>query len=68
MTFVGWGAFIVGPGLVGGLAEVGGLRAALATVVLTTGGITLLAYRVQGNEERILDTRIPNTASEHPED
>ena len=68
VTFVGWGAFIVGPGLVGGLAEVGGLRAALATVVLTTGGITLLAYRVQGNEERILDTRIPNTASEHPED
>jgi MFS family permease len=46
VTFVGWGAFIVGPALIGGLAEVGGLRLALATVVLTTGTIAVLAYRV----------------------
>lgn len=46
VTFVGWGAFIVGPALIGGLAEVVGLRLALATVVLTTGAIAFLAYRV----------------------
>ena len=68
VTFVGWGAFIIGPGLIGGLAEVSGLRAALATVVLTTGAITLLAYRVSGRDGQSLDTPNPNAASEHPED
>lgn len=68
VTFVGWGAFIVGPGLVGGLAEVGGLRAALATVVLTTGAISLLAYRIRDTDTQALHTATPNATSEFSED
>ena len=68
VTFVGWGAFIVGPGFIGGLAEVGGLRAALATVVLTTGAITLLAYRIRGDTDQSLDKPRSTVTSEYSEE
>lgn len=68
VTFVGWGAFIVGPGVIGGLAEFSGLRAALATVVLTTGAITVLAYRVPSGDEQSLDEPSQSVAPEYSED
>lgn len=68
VTFVGWSAFIVGPALIGGLAEFIGLRAALATVVLTTGLISVLAYRIPRTDEQSLDTPNMNVSAEYSED
>lgn len=46
VTFVGYGAFLFGPVLVGTLADVAGLRLAMATVVLACLAIVALAGRV----------------------
>lgn len=43
VTFVGYGAFLVGPALVGGVADATTLRIALATVIAASVGIFLLS-------------------------
>lgn len=43
LTTVGYGGYLVGPVLVGGLAEVAGLRLALATILVAGVGISLLS-------------------------
>jgi len=46
VTTLGYGGFLLGPVLVGGLAEVLGLRAALLTIALAGIAIALLGARV----------------------
>lgn len=46
VTFVGYGAFLAGPALVGGAAEVTSLRTALATVIVAGVGIVFLSWRL----------------------
>ena len=46
VSIIGWSAFIISPALIGELAEVVGLRLALATVVLTSGIIAVATYRI----------------------
>lgn len=57
VTFVGWSAFIAGPAIIGGVTELIGLRLALGTVVLTSGLILLLSFRVP--------RRAPDTGNSH---
>jgi MFS family permease len=47
VTTVGYSAFVLGPPLVGALAGVTSLRAALAPVIASTAAIALLAQRVR---------------------
>ena len=42
-----WPAFLLGPPIIGGLAELFGLRAALAVVVLSAAAIIVLASFVR---------------------
>ena len=51
VTTLGYGGFLLGPVLVGGLAEVVGLRAALWTIALAGIAIALLGARVSPEEE-----------------
>ena len=51
VTTLGYGGFLLGPVLVGGLAEVLGLRAALWTIALAGIAIALLGARVSPEEE-----------------
>ncbi len=51
VTTLGYGGFLLGPVLVGGLAEVLGLRAALWTIALVGIAIALLGARVSPEEE-----------------
>ncbi len=46
VTTLGYGGFLVGPVLVGGLAEVLGLRAALGTIAVAGMAISMLSLRV----------------------
>lgn len=46
ISTIGWSSFVVSPGLIGGLSELVGLRGALATVVLTSALVTVLAARL----------------------
>ncbi len=46
VTTLGYGGFLVGPVLVGGLAEVLGLRAALGTIAVAGMAISILSLRV----------------------
>ena len=50
VTTLGYGGFLLGPVLVGGLAEVLGLRAALWTIALAGIAIALLGARVSTDE------------------
>ena len=50
ITTLGYGGFLVGPTLIGGLAEAIGLRAALATLMLAGAAIAALAGRVGAAE------------------
>ena len=63
VSIIGWSAFIISPALIGELAEVVGLRLALATVVLTSGVIAVATYRIpdigSGGE-----TRTPSESSQ----
>lgn len=43
LTTVGYGGYLFGPVLVGGIAQVAGLRLALATIVVAGSGIALLS-------------------------
>lgn len=52
VSVVGWSAFIISPALVGGLAEVVGLRAALAIVILTASLIAVLTYRIPDHDSQ----------------
>lgn len=47
LTTVGYGGYLFGPVLVGGIAEFAGLRLALATIVVAGGGIVLLSSLVR---------------------
>jgi hypothetical protein len=47
VTSFGYGGFLLGPGLVGGLAEVLGLRAALGVVALSGLAILALSARLE---------------------
>ena len=46
VTTIGYGAFVAGPPLVGALAGLTSLRAALAPVIASTAAIALLAQRL----------------------
>ena len=50
VSTVGWSAFIISPALIGGLAESVGLRAALASVILTSGVIAVLTARIPAHD------------------
>lgn len=50
ITTVGYSGFLIGPALIGGLAELLGLRSALAMLILIGGCILLLSMRI--NEPR----------------
>lgn len=52
VTFVGYGAFLAGPALVGGVAGATSLRVALATVVAAGVGIVLLSSKLPVPESR----------------
>ncbi len=52
ITTVGYGGFLLGPGLIGGLAELAGLRTALSTVVIAGVLIGLLSVRLAAAEHR----------------
>lgn len=47
ITVVGYTGFLVGPALIGGLAEVAGLRIALATLIAAGAAIAILALLLQ---------------------
>ena len=49
LTTVGYGGYLIGPILVGGIAEVAGLRLALATIVLAGLGIAFLSGLARQN-------------------
>jgi MFS family permease len=51
VTTLGYGGFLLGPVLVGGIAEVLGLRAALWTIAIAGIAIALLGARVSPEEE-----------------
>ncbi len=59
VTFVGYGAFLVGPALVGGVADVASLRIALAMVIAASVGIFLLSS--------ILPSRVDGDSAESVE-
>lgn len=46
ITFIGWSAFVIGPAIIGGLAELVGLRLALSAVVLAAGLIVVGALHI----------------------
>jgi MFS family permease len=48
VTTLGYGGFLLGPVIVGGLAELFGLRPALGTIAVAGGLIFTLALRVSG--------------------
>lgn len=52
VTTLGYGGFLMGPVIVGGLAEMFGLRTALATIALAGFLIALLALRATTTNER----------------
>lgn len=52
VTTLGYGGFLLGPVLVGGLAEVLGLRTALGTIAVAGALIFALSLRVSGRPER----------------
>ena len=47
LTTIGYGGYLIGPVLVGGVAEVAGLRLALATVILAGLGIVLFSSAIR---------------------
>lgn len=47
LTTIGYGGYLFGPVLVGGIAELAGLRLALATIVVAGGGIVFLSSLVR---------------------
>jgi MFS family permease len=46
VTFIGWSAFVISPAIIGGLAELVGLRFALSTVVVAASLIVVGALRI----------------------
>jgi MFS transporter len=55
LTTIGYGAFLVGPPLIGLTAELIGLPRALGIVVLLLGGLVLLARSTQPSRENAFD-------------
>ena len=51
VTFVGYGAFLIGPVVIGSVAEVATLGAALALVVVSGGAISALSARLPASAE-----------------
>lgn len=50
LTTMSYGGFLLGPVIVGGLAEVFGLRLALATIVVAGAAIFILSLRLKGRK------------------
>jgi MFS family permease len=52
ITMVGYSGFLFGPALIGGLAELFGLRAALASLIVAGFAISVIALRLRGASQR----------------
>jgi MFS family permease len=53
VTTLSYGGFLVGPVIVGGLAELAGLRLALGTIVVAGALISILSLRMPGQKPRL---------------
>ena len=54
VTTFGYGGFLLGPPLVGGLAEVVGLRGALGLIALAGLSVFALSLKLKENEEELI--------------
>jgi MFS family permease len=54
VTTFGYGGFLLGPPLVGGLAEVVGLRGALGLIALAGLSVFVLSLKLKENEEKLI--------------
>ena len=54
VTAFGYGGFLLGPPLVGGLAEVVGLRGALGVIALAGLSVFVLSLKLKENEEKLM--------------
>ncbi len=54
VTTFGYGGFLLGPPLVGGLAEVVGLRGALGLIVLAGLSVFALSLKLEESEEKLI--------------
>jgi MFS family permease len=52
VTTIGYGGFLLGPPLVGGLAEVVGLRWALGLIALAGLFVSVLSLKLEENQEK----------------
>ena len=53
ITTMSYGGFLMGPVIVGGLAEIAGLRPALATISIAGALILILSQRVRNGEKKV---------------
>jgi MFS family permease len=56
VTTFGYGGFLLGPPLVGGLAEVVGLRGALGLIALAGLSVFVLSLKLKENEEKVISS------------
>jgi MFS family permease len=59
VTTFGYGGFLLGPPLVGGLAEVAGLRVALGVMAVAGLSIFILSFRLKGSQVKPIPPLVP---------